>query len=175
MRTRALPEFLIGICVGHWLRARRADNIVLSRGRAVTLEALALLALAGTWIALGARPDSKPWLDSGVSAPVLSLLVVALAIGSGPLARLLSTRPLQILGHASYALYLLQEPILIWILHIPLVGLLPKPAFLALFVAVLIGASTACQRFVGEPARAWLLGRPGRAHPESAVTITRLS
>jgi peptidoglycan/LPS O-acetylase OafA/YrhL len=154
-----LPEFLIGICVGHWLTSSRP---ALSPSRATCLELGAVALLVSAWLALGAYAHSKTWLDSGLLSPLFVLLIVALALESGVLARLLSLRPLQTLGDASYAMYILQEPVLIWTAKLPLLGTLPKPIFFPLYVLTLIAVSLACQRFVAEPARIWLLGRRNR-------------
>jgi peptidoglycan/LPS O-acetylase OafA/YrhL len=156
-----LPEFLIGICLGHWLRLRRGT---LSTARAAGLELIAITLLAGAWIALGSHHQSKLWLDSGLLAPLFVLMIAALTLGSGPVARVLSTRPLQTLGDASYAMYILQEPVLIWSLKLPLIGTLPTPIFVPAFVVILIASSVACQRFIAEPARRWLVGS-GRRQP----------
>ena len=150
-----LPEFLIGICLGLWLR--RHGDIAVSRRRAALLEAAAVTILAAAWMLLGSRAGGKLWLDSGLLAPAFVLLIAVLATGSGPLAWFLSTRPLQALGHASYAMYILQQPILIWALKVPIVAALPLYVFVPLFVGLLIALSLACQRYVAEPARSWLL------------------
>jgi peptidoglycan/LPS O-acetylase OafA/YrhL len=150
-----LPEFLIGICLGHWLKARRRT---VSTRRAAALEFAGIAMLAAAWIALGSHAQSKVWLDSGLLAPLFVLLIAALTLGSGPVGRLLSSGPLQTLGDASYAIYILQEPVLIWALKLPVIGKLPNQAFVPIFVAMLIVAAAACQRFIAEPARVWLLG-----------------
>jgi peptidoglycan/LPS O-acetylase OafA/YrhL len=151
-----LPEFLIGICVGYWLTTGRPS---LSSSSATSLEIAALAGLTGAWLALGTSANAKTWLDSGLLAPLFALLLIALAIGSGVMARLLSLRPFQVLGEASYAIYILQEPVLIWTLKLPIIGTLPKSGFLAVYVPGLILLSIGCQRFIAEPARIWLLGR----------------
>jgi peptidoglycan/LPS O-acetylase OafA/YrhL len=158
-----LPEFLIGICLGQWLRRR--GSIAPTRGRAAFLEAAALTILAGAWLLLGSRIGGKVWLDSGVLAPAFVLLIAVLATGSGPLARFLSTRPLQTLGHASYAMYILQQPVLIWALKVPFVAALPIQVFVPLFVGLLIALSLASQRYVAEPARSWLRSRRASSTP----------
>jgi peptidoglycan/LPS O-acetylase OafA/YrhL len=156
-----LPEFLIGICVGYWLKTGRPS---LSSSGATWLEVAAVAGLACAWIALGVRADSKIWLDSGLLAPLFALLLIASALGSGLLARLLSLRPFQVLGEASYAIYILQEPVLIWATKLPMIAKLPLPVFISLYVVGLILMSIACQRFVAEPARRWLVGSKRPAH-----------
>src|SRR6185312_11183691 len=56
----------------------------------------------------------EPLLHNGLLAPVFALLIHSLAGGTGPVAWLLSRRPLVLLGEASYALYILQYPVWCW-------------------------------------------------------------
>jgi peptidoglycan/LPS O-acetylase OafA/YrhL len=162
-----LPEFFIGISLGHWLRTRRGT---LGAHRSAYLECLALGTLGVAWVALGSHPQWRVGLDSGLMAPAFVLLIAVLTLGSGPLARMLARRPLQILGEASYAVYILQEPVLIWTTKFPGIGTAPPFIFVPAFVALLIGASVGCQRFIAEPARRWLREpqtrgrRPGAAY-----------
>jgi peptidoglycan/LPS O-acetylase OafA/YrhL len=151
-----LPEFLLGICLGHWLKLRRGT---LSARSAAALELSAIAGLIAACIALGAHPAGKPWLDSGLLAPLFMLLVAALTLGNGPAARLLSSWPLVLLGDASYALYILQEPVIIWSFKVPILGKLPQPIYFLLYVVTLIVLSVLCQRYFAEPARFWLLGK----------------
>jgi peptidoglycan/LPS O-acetylase OafA/YrhL len=123
------------------------------------LELAAIAGLIAACIALGAHPAGKPWLDSGLLAPLFMLLVAALTLGNGPVARLLSSTPLVVLGDASYALYILQEPVLIWSYKVPVLGKLPLPFFVPLFIVILVVMSVLCQRHFAEPARLWLLGK----------------
>jgi peptidoglycan/LPS O-acetylase OafA/YrhL len=154
-----LPEFLIGICVGYWLTSTRPT---LSSSGATWAEVGAVALLTSAWIAMGLNPHSKTWLDSGLLAPFFVLLLVALALGSGMLAKLLSKRPFQVLGDASYAMYILQEPVLIWWAKVPMMGRLPTSLSVSLYVVTLILVSIACQRYIAEPARIWLLGPQNR-------------
>ena len=135
----------------------------MSPSRATGLELTALALLMCGWVALGAHPQSKTWLDSGLLSPLFALLIVALALGSGLMARLLSIHPFQLLGNASYAIYILQEPVLIWTMKLPLIGALPKQMFVPFYVLTLIAASLACQQLIAEPARIWLLGARKRS------------
>ena len=151
-----LPEFLIGICVGYWLTTRHRS---LPPSGATWLELGAVAGLTCAWLGLGASAQSKIWLDSGLLAPLFALLLIALACGSGLFARLLARRPFQVLGEASYAIYILQEPVLIWATKLPIIATLPALAFVSVYVAGLILISIACQRFIAEPARIWMLGR----------------
>ena len=102
-----LPEFALGIALGMlYLRAPQAMG-----KRAATVS---LVAFSIACVGLAAH-ERLPYLlvHNGLLAPVYCVLIFALAAGQGPLARLLSTRPLKRLGEASFALYLL---------HVPLIG-----------------------------------------------------
>jgi peptidoglycan/LPS O-acetylase OafA/YrhL len=154
-----LPEFLLGICLGHWLKTRRG---ILSTFEAGALEVLAFGALVTAWVALGSHPgESKIWLDSGLLAPIFATIIAVLTLGSGPVARFLSTGPLVVLGDASYALYILQEPVLIWTAKLPLLRTLPTHVFVPIFVVIVIATSVICQRLIAEPARRWILKSRG--------------
>jgi peptidoglycan/LPS O-acetylase OafA/YrhL len=150
-----LPEFLIGICLGHWLKTRRGTWSPFNAG---VLELAAVGGLVIAWIGLGSYPQqTKIWLDSGLLAPLFALIVAALTVGTGPMARVLSTAPLVILGDASYALYILQEPVVIWTAKLPIIGLLAPWLSFSIYLIIVIGASIVCQRFGAEPVRRWLL------------------
>jgi peptidoglycan/LPS O-acetylase OafA/YrhL len=166
-----LPEFLIGICLGHWLRARHTSHERWSFARATALEAVVVAMLIGALVALGLWTDSKPWLDSGLLAPLFGLLIVVLSAGSGLAARLLSTRPLQSLGDASYATYILQEPVLLWLVQIPLIGVLPPQLFVPVFVGILIAASLLCEHFIASPARVRLLPSRQRSYDRAGPVM----
>lgn len=175
-----LPEFLLGIAVGHALRrAEPAAGTEPAPGRGAALfELLALIALGAATAALGAgvlgeRAD-KRWLDrllieSGLLSPVFAVVVWRLARGGGPLAALLSAPPLVALGEASFALYILQEPVLSW----TTAGLKRAwPAAMAhwsvafwAYALLLVLLSLAAHRFVEVPLRGLFLRRlaKGRA------------
>jgi peptidoglycan/LPS O-acetylase OafA/YrhL len=150
-----VPEFLIGVCLGHWLKVRRGTW---SPQQAGLLELVAFGTLAIAWVALGTYPQqSKIWLDSGLLAPVFALVIVALTLGSGPIGRLLATAPLVVLGDASYALYILQEPIVIWTAKVPVIRSLPISLLVLVYLVIVVACSVLCQRFAAEPIRRWLV------------------
>jgi peptidoglycan/LPS O-acetylase OafA/YrhL len=100
-----LPEFVLGMLVG--LRfLRRAASIPENRSPWIPV------ALASTTLALLSLPIGE-W-KSLVVVP-FGFLVYELALGKDWCARLLSTRPMILLGGASYAVYLLQYPVRSWV------------------------------------------------------------
>src|SRR5207237_536668 len=75
--------------------------------------ALAAGAMAGIAAALIAGPSIPyPLLHNGLLVPLFAALVFGLAQGGGVLGRALASRPLVALGDASYALYILQFPLM---------------------------------------------------------------
>ena len=108
-----LPEFVVGMALGlAFLRGPRwrYSGIV---SVCAFLAAILLLCLPlGAWVSIAVVP--------------FAILILSLAHQSGPLARILSTRILVLLGSASYAVYLLQLPTRIYtrmifaqVLHAP--------------------------------------------------------
>ena len=114
-----LPEFALGIVVGHALRG--TPNRVRSVARDTAVEALlvAVLALV-TWL-LGSGTverlssglvETRLCVESGVASPLFALFVWQLSRGDGVVKRLLSRPFVVLLGESSYALYVLQDPVL---------------------------------------------------------------
>jgi peptidoglycan/LPS O-acetylase OafA/YrhL len=124
----------------------------------------------------GRRTDLRapPWLtgiplasrvgkESGIFAPLHALLIWRLARQRGLLQRFFSLGPLLLLGEASYALYILQEPLLDWFTG---AGKRVFPNLMAhwswiffIYCALLIGLSLLVHRRWEMPLRARLLGR----------------
>jgi peptidoglycan/LPS O-acetylase OafA/YrhL len=116
-----LPEFALGILVGHALRCAP------SRPRSTTVDTVRelglLSALLGCSWVLGTGPigefcgiklADRIVIESGAMAPLFALIVWQLARGHGLLRQLLSGTALVTLGEASYGLYILQEPVVVW-------------------------------------------------------------
>jgi peptidoglycan/LPS O-acetylase OafA/YrhL len=98
-----LPEFLAGLLLGRLfvgtegrLEARRADRLVLA-------------ALAGVGLAIVLRMPYVLLHTGGLAVP-FALIVWALASERGRIAAWLGSRPMVILGEASFALYILHVP-----------------------------------------------------------------
>lgn len=153
-----LPEFVIGICTGVILNHRRdADS---------KRRSLAWITLIGAAAVVGmlALSDRIPFLflQCGALALPFAVLIYCLAFQQGILAKALSTRAAQLLGGASYSLYLLHLPIST---YLTISGKLLGFAWLtgwvgvAVYVAVAIGAALAVFVFIEEPSRSWLRAR----------------
>ncbi len=97
-------------------------------------------------------------IEGGALAPFFALLIWQLASGRGLLQQFL-----QMLGEASYALYILQEPLLDWttaLLKRAAPGLAAHwDALFWAYAALLVALSLVVHRLVEKPLQARILGR----------------
>ena len=143
-----LPEFLLGICVARLLMSHPHGRPALPRGMTS--------ALAAATLALLCVHDRLPFpLTPSMFAVLFAALLHGLTTSSGPLSRVLASRPLIVLGEASYALYILHMPVMDLLERVATRAgiVLPAPVFVPLFLLVAIGVSMAVFRYVEEPAR----------------------
>jgi peptidoglycan/LPS O-acetylase OafA/YrhL len=146
-----LPEFVVGAAAGV---ARVRQAFEWRFGTAPVVAALgAFLLFSPFWI--------PPLFRTALAVPLFAALIGSLAMG-GRSAELLSCRPLQTLGHASYAVYILQSPMMAWFLFATRgwrarSGRAPLgwPEF-AIFTAILVGVALACHIWLETPARRWI-------------------
>ena len=138
-------EFLAGVVLG-LLHAR---GLSLRRGAALAGP----LALAG--VAALLAWDGAPFVlvHNGLLAPLFAIALLALAAGGGPLARVLSSRPARALGDASFALYVLQEPLWLWARRISGVDGPPSPALVVAWVAASVAIALGVAQWLERPAR----------------------
>jgi peptidoglycan/LPS O-acetylase OafA/YrhL len=102
-----LPEFLLGMAAG--LAWKRRTTQWFDRAAPYLANASALALLGAMCVPLDTR-----WFFSGALSPLAALLICSLACGRGLLARVLSLKPVVLLGGASYSLYILHWPI--WVI-----------------------------------------------------------
>ncbi len=144
------PEFLLGIAAGLWfLRNPRSLTSV-----AAPLSIMTLAAIVAVFSLHERLP--YPLMHNGLLAPLFTLLILALATGAGPIARLLSVAPMRLLGEASFALYLLHVAILVYVIKgLDLVGLSMErtPALLVVYLVVVQSLSIIVLQRIEEPAR----------------------
>ncbi len=151
-----------------WLRAVRSV--------AGTVVGYALALFAGLVLTLGNGEAYLGW--GGVAANVAVVAVVVAAPGLPPrgrLARVLSWRPLVVLGRYSLAVYVWHYPIFFAVgSHLP--GWAPA-AKAALALAALAAAVVATVRFVERPVERWLARRTGArpADREEAAALPRVA
>ncbi len=127
--TRA-AELLIGALLAVVLSKRPAPATTpWTRASATLLGGAALATLITWWTSVG---QTSSWLYHGGFAlhAVLTAVVIAAARVDGPVAWMLSRRPLELLGRISYGVYLFHWPIFLWLTPdrtrlstIPLLGL----------------------------------------------------
>ena len=108
------PEFVFGLALGAlWLRLpaeRRMPQLatpLLAGGAALTL----LILLFSPHI-------PYTMLHNGTLLPLYAMITWGVMLGHGPLHRALSIRPLTAIGDSSYVLYLLQLPLIEWMVLI---------------------------------------------------------
>jgi peptidoglycan/LPS O-acetylase OafA/YrhL len=150
-----LPELILGIVIGHGLiatpvRKRSAANDNLREAL------LAAATVAAAWL-LGSNLASeffevpladRIFIEGGILSPIFGLWVWQLARSRGLFKRLLSQKPLLVLGEASYALYILQEPVVTYFsAATKRLTSLPWSQLFWLYFALLIAISLAVHRF----------------------------
>jgi peptidoglycan/LPS O-acetylase OafA/YrhL len=169
-----LFEFTLGMCTA-LLFDRWGPRLAIGTGAATALEAAALVAMLANmrwsarviygWQAAGWIGDGlATWLvHGGFCCLSFAAVVLVFAIGRGWLSRLLSLRPLVLLGEISFAMYLLHQILLRGYdqRREALEGV-PVGVSLAAFVVVLLVLSHWSWRAIERPLRARIaaLGRP---------------
>lgn len=109
-----LPEFMMGLATGRlFLLARRAPTMAVRPAQRPRLYSILSLPAILTVLMFEDRVPSI-LLHNGLLDPLFAVLIYRPAAGTGPIARVLSWRPLVVLGEASYSIYILQSPVFIW-------------------------------------------------------------
>lgn len=145
-----VPEFVFGILLAMCFR-RIPARVVRHSGPLSVLCASALLSLLAQGAALPGM-----YARNGALAPLFGLLILALAYGRGPIARILGSQLFSLLGEASYSMYLLHWPLHAWFVR---ASGLPDMAFrsslplFACYLGIVIAASILSFRLVEQPAR----------------------
>ena len=138
-----LPEFVIGVCAAE-LHLRGARLSIPS-----WLPAAALVT--------GLCLSSSPRIAAFATAMAVVLIAAIANDQSSRFARVLGTRWLVLLGGASYALYLMHQPV-----HFTVLAALgSSKAMVALQYPIMILGSVAVFLFYEEPAREWIRARTG--------------
>jgi peptidoglycan/LPS O-acetylase OafA/YrhL len=139
-----LPEFVFGVALGAiYVRSPAA-----ARGRSWATPLLLGTVAVGLVVLLNGDRIPYTLLHNGALLPLYGALVWSLLVGRGPLHRALEARPLLAIGNASYPLYLLQVPVLMWLCLVT--GRLPNAlgaGFMALALPAVVLLSWAVQRW----------------------------
>jgi peptidoglycan/LPS O-acetylase OafA/YrhL len=184
MPPARIIEFCLGMFAGSiWLGRRDLADRLGAAWTAIEFGICVAVVLGVTYAnslpALLGLHESvfKLWLSQISCAPLFALLIPVLAYGRGPVAKLLSLRPLILLGEISFALYLVHSPIaqilFVW------------PAFnhfgslaqqMALYWAVSLVAAWGLWNLVEKPGRALILelydkNRRIEAVPQVSIAI----
>jgi peptidoglycan/LPS O-acetylase OafA/YrhL len=141
---RCLAGFFLGATLSQ-LRIRTPARVALALGQALSLVALLAMFLLAQRLPAVA-----------LAAPLLfGLLLLSLRADEGPLARVLGTAPLQMLGRYSYSIYLMHPVILLgWNAgRAQVVGGLGRVMFIAGYVAIVLIVSGWTYKLVEDPMR----------------------
>jgi peptidoglycan/LPS O-acetylase OafA/YrhL len=155
------PIFLLGVALARVFLLQTAQHAShptrVHSGRlsaaSTSVTLLTLLFFAGGW-----SRQVTP-LATGLSVALFALLVYLLAFGYGPVAAILSRPVLTRLGDASFALYLLENPIKTYLQQVyskVLGASVESLTFYVPLVAVTIAISLLVHRTFELPARTWL-------------------
>jgi peptidoglycan/LPS O-acetylase OafA/YrhL len=162
------PQFLMGVCLGV-IFLKKQDKLISA------LPSYSQLALLTTGLAIAVsivlvRGSNIPYelLNNGLLAPLFCLFIWTLSESRGVMAKFLSLPFLLLLGEASYAIYLLQNP---WLSSLKLVvergakqGLLSPDFFnsfwfLSGYLLSLIAISVVALVWIEKPCRKYILSR----------------
>jgi len=142
-----LPEFLIGVAAGIVWKNRASSAFDELAPHAAVFSSISLIAVMSLSI-------KEEWYFNGVVAPLAAVLICSLACNRGLVARILSCRPLVVLGGASFSLYILHWPIWLVAQHVfgrsVIYRMQPNLYFVAYF-ACATAASYVCFKYVEEP------------------------
>jgi peptidoglycan/LPS O-acetylase OafA/YrhL len=170
-----LPEFCLGIVVGH---ALRSQPIRVRSPVADTVREAVLLGVltACVWLMSSVPSDAsghmpmirRVVIETGVLSPIFALIVWQFSRGHGLIQRFLSQSLWVRLGEASYAIYILQEPIMVWMTALyrraTLKPIGPSLVFFGVYFALLVLASLLVYRGVEIRMRkrivTWVAQRP---------------
>lgn len=161
-----LPEFILGVSAG-LIFLRRPDALKRVAG---PLSLVTLLVIG----AVLSQHESLPYLliHNGVLAPMYAFLIVTLACGVGPLAKLLSTPIFGLLGEASFALYLLHVSLLVYVvkalgaMHL---SIDTTPALIVVYVIVAQVTAIIVLQRIEKPARNFIRARFATDRPGNRI------
>lgn len=148
-----LPEFLFGIALGSFFKNQKPTKIKVLIQRWGGLTALALLVVSVGLV------DKIPILffHNGLLVPIYGLFIFSAASGSGLFLSILRHRFFVFLGNASYAVYILHQPLKSYVLWgTEGLGLSMSPLVLGIYLIFVFGVSILAYIFIEEPARKYI-------------------
>jgi peptidoglycan/LPS O-acetylase OafA/YrhL len=173
------PMFLLGVALGRvfllQLLQRPESPTPLHRARlnagSTLVSALTLLFFASGW-----SRQVAPFA-TGLSVALFALLIYLLAFGRGPVAAILSRPTLTRLGDASFALYLLENPLKVYLQQVysKVLGVnVESLAFYGPLLVVAISVSLLVHRAFELPAKTKLQAFFARRFQQGAVAPARV-
>jgi peptidoglycan/LPS O-acetylase OafA/YrhL len=149
-----LPEFLMGVVVARLVALAPATDGATPASRPAIWSGIALLIGATTLIGLDEVPF--PYTMGGVAGPAAAAVILIVAQANDQLVGFLGWRPFVILGEASYALYLLHDPVWSWLdrrLHLVPAGSIGCVLFIGGYLVGIVVLSLLVMRLIEQPAR----------------------
>jgi peptidoglycan/LPS O-acetylase OafA/YrhL len=145
-----LPEFMLGVGAGRlYLSGRLGPHLKVLRWTGAISFVLALV-LLGWDLGL-----PKEIVGDALEAPLFAAMILAAASGAIPSPRWLVSRPLLLLGRASYAVYIVHQPfksLFLWLARSA--GLdTPSPVFLLSYLVLLQAFCIVLFVWIEDPAR----------------------
>lgn len=182
MPARLMPWLVMLLAILEAAVLARCDGVVEGPGAILRgLGGFLLgMALAGTrplrpgpaaamaWLALAGVAGGVAAGSAQIVVLAASVLIAALAVERGTVARLLSAKALVWLGQISFSIYLLHGPLLVLVERLRLPG--GNPSRAAFLLLVLLPLSALTHRFIEQPGRR-LPGRLLRARTRAGALI----
>jgi peptidoglycan/LPS O-acetylase OafA/YrhL len=157
-----VTEFILGMCAA--LIFARMPPVSARTATLLELAALAfvvwMISFGIVWFYIGAPkqlfgPPIAFFLQRTWCAPAFALLIVAVALQTGLIARLLSFSPLIVLGEISYVVYLVHQTV-IYVIEKSLPSRVPAWLSFIVFLAATLALSWTIWRYVEMPCRKWI-------------------
>lgn len=149
-----LGDFVIGVLTARLVSLAPATRRVQTNTASTAISIGGVLAVM--CIVLNTRDAESLWLHAAL-CPIFAVVIAALAQDGNLLARVLSWRPFMLLGAASYAIYLLHQPLLTFVIAI--VGAERGIMIFAIYAVIVVVASIGVYWFIEEPSRKFVRRR----------------
>jgi peptidoglycan/LPS O-acetylase OafA/YrhL len=154
-----LSSFILGAVAGIWFLREGRDQVITTRTSLLFL--MGSVSRVSIYIVASSKYLQFPHgleLMTGLLAPVLTVIITALALDKSRLSTFFNNPALVALGDTSYGLYILHVPF-IWIYQRALENsslLNPQLIFDYTFVPLMIGSGLLIHYYIDTPIRSWL-------------------